>query len=549
MKKIIIFIFIILLNNSICNASPLSEIIKEKYHKYDLIHYNLNLDIDNKNHKIYADVEIYFKAKYDNLKSVYFLFNTDFNVISVSRNENLLKSSFQNLLSPMGALRVVLDEPLKINEECILKIKYIIEFKSKGLLGAVSYIDGEGAELHPTGLWFPTMANEECTFNLIITAPGGQITIGTGELIGMKNIKKENQNQNFVEYKYEIKNPISPWAMTVGEHKYKKFSYEHKEYIFEIYVFEEQEKFVNEILKDMKFVFDFYENKFGKYPIKKYIFLTKKEGSGLSAFYHIELNENIVENINAKDENAKLIWYRVLFHETGHLWAPSSDIMGNYSWLCEGLTEYLFFLAYCERFGKENGKKILERWRNIYLNEIEKKGESPIIKTDLLTPGHFGVVYNKGAYVFHMLHYILGDEKFYELIRNFSSKWKWKNALLSDFKNTFQEVVKEDLDWFFKDWLESTKKLNYAISNVKSIKEKDGYNTTFTISNLGEINMPIDIEILIETKKGKEIKKVKLLDKTQNISFKTKDEITTITIDPNYWLLDINRENNVSFSN
>lgn len=543
MKKFIIFIFIILLNNSTSDAGFLSEMIKEKYHKYDLIHYNLNLDIDNKNHKIYADAEIHFKTKYDNLKSVYFLFNADFNVISVNRNEKLLKFSFQSLLSPMGALRVVLDEPLKINEECLLKIKYIIEFKSPQILGAKSYIDEEGAELSPTGLWFPMMVDEECTFALTIIAPEDKITIGTGELIEIKNIKKD-QDSNFVQYKYEIKKPISLWAMSICEHKYKKFSFKHKEYVFEIYVFEKQEKYVDEILKDMKFVFDFYENKFGKFPIKKYKIITKKEGSGLSAFYHIELNENIVENINAKDENAKLIWYRVLYHETGHLWAPSSDIMGNYSWLCEGLTEYLFFLAYQERFGKENGKKILERWQKIYLDEIQKKGESPIIKTDLLTPGHFGVVYNKGAYVFHMLHYILGDEKFYELIRNFSSKWKWKNASFSDFKNSLQEVVKEDLDWFFKDWIESTKKLDYAISDVKSIKEKDGYTTTVTVSNLGEISMPVDVEILIETKKEKEIKKVKLLDKTQNISFNTKEKISSITIDPNYWLLDVDRENN-----
>ena len=63
------------------------------------------------------------------------------------------------------------------------------------------------------------------------------------------------------------------------------------------------------------------------------------------------------------------------------------------------------------------------------------------------------------------------------------------------FINSFEEYVDQDLDWFFDPWLHTTRKLDYAISNFKTTKNKeDSWDVELVINNLGNRFMPIKIK-------------------------------------------------------
>lgn len=524
-------------------ASLLSDLIRSRYHRYDILHEGLQFSIDNKSRKIHAGATVQLKAG-KKLKSVYFLLNMDFEVESVSRSGVPLHFSKQPVFSPLGLLRVVLDKPLEKGESVTLSIHYVIQFKTASSFLPKSFVNEGGVELRGMSLWFPTMLDEECTFRLAVVVPDGEIPVGTGELLGIKKITGKRSPPKFL-YEYEVPNPLMPWVMSLYAHRYEKFWQPHGNYRFEVYVFKDQKKYVSRIFKDMAFVFDFYEKLFGPFPAKRHVLLAKKESGAFASYYHIDLSRKEIQALDAKDESMKLLWYRALFHETGHLWSAAHGPLEGNAWLSEGLAEYLFYLAYARRFGEEKAARILKRWHRIYLATIKKNREVSLSHANTSTPVFFGVVYNKGAYVFHMLHGMLGDKAFYEMVRKFSMGFKWRMATLSDFKSAAADDVKNSVNAYLMDWVESAKRLDYGISGIQLEKDKKGYAVTLTVINRGEIFFPGPVELLIEMKKKKEKVKINIKQKKEVFSFHIKHKVTRVELDPGWHVLDVHRENNI----
>lgn len=540
--KFTYFLLCLLVHSSCARADLLSDILRSRYHNYGILHEGLQLSIDNVNSKINAAVTVQLKAN-KKLKSVYFLLNTDFEVESVFRDGNSLKFSKLPILSPVGLLRVVLDKPLEKDEGVTFVVRYVIQFKTAWSFLPKSFVDGEGAELRGMSLWFPTMLDEENTFRLAVVAPEGEIPVATGELLGVQKIEEGQETLKFL-YEYEVSSPLMPWVMSFYAHHYAKFSRPHGKRVFDIYVFKDQKKYVPRIFKDMTFVFDFYEKLFGAFPVKRYVLLEKKENGAYASYYHIDISRNEMQSMDKKEESKKLLWYRALFHETGHLWTAANSSRDGNAWLSEGLAEYLFYLAYEKRFGTGKAERILKQWQRIYVAMLKGNKETSIAQTNAASPLFFGVVYNKGAYVFHMLRGLIGDKAFYEMIRKFSLRFKWRMAAFSDFKAAAGDDVKNAVGVFLKDWVESAKRLDYALSDVQLKKEEKGYALTITIINRGEIFYSGHVELLIEMKKKREKVKVNIKQKKEVFSFHVKDKVTRIELDPGWSVLDVHRENN-----
>ena len=106
--------------------------------------------------------------------------------------------------------------------------------------------------------------------------------------------------------------------------------------------------------------------------------------------------------------------------------------------------------------------------------------------------GSYTHVYGKTATMLYNLQYVLGDELFLAAIQNYFNTWKIAHPYLNDFRNSIINFTKVDLNWFFDQWLDTNKDLDYAIKNVKKLE-----NDTFAITVIrkGEMEMPIDLTI------------------------------------------------------
>jgi len=106
--------------------------------------------------------------------------------------------------------------------------------------------------------------------------------------------------------------------------------------------------------------------------------------------------------------------------------------------------------------------------------------------------GGYTHVYWKTATMLYNLQYVLGEDLFLAAMKNYFNTWKMAHPYLHDFRNSIIQFTKVDLNWFFDQWLDTNKDLDYAIGKVQKLE-----NDTFEISVIrkGEMEMPIDLTI------------------------------------------------------
>lgn len=112
-----------------------------------------------------------------------------------------------------------------------------------------------------------------------------------------------------------------------------------------------------------------------------------------------------------------------------------------------------------------------------------------ITPTHYLDPGiYFYLNYAKGEQALRMLEMELGPELFKTCLLTFIERWKYKHPTALDFFNTFSDVSKRDLDWYWMAWY-------YQVGGIpdlaiKSVTKKDN-RFTVIVENKGQLPLPV----------------------------------------------------------
>ena len=64
---------------------------------------------------------------------------------------------------------------------------------------------------------------------------------------------------------------------------------------------------------------------------------------------------------------------------------------------------------------------------------------------------------------------------FDEAMLHYFEKWKFCHPYPQDFRNTIIAYTKSDLNWFFDQWIETTKSIDYAVSGIKKTDKSGNY--------------------------------------------------------------------------
>ncbi len=107
--------------------------------------------------------------------------------------------------------------------------------------------------------------------------------------------------------------------------------------------------------------------------------------------------------------------------------------------------------------------------------------------------GGYGHVYFKTGVMLYNLQYVLGEELFLHAMKNYFNTWKMCHPYPEDFRQSIISYTKVDLNWFFDQWLETTKKIDYGI---KSVKKNDEGNYDIVFYRKGRMQMPVDFIVV-----------------------------------------------------
>ncbi len=154
---------------------------------------------------------------------------------------------------------------------------------------------------------------------------------------------------------------------------------------------------------------------------------------------------------------------------------------------------------YIERF-TEPIRIVDDQIYTSYYNNTVTKNEEVTLNTHgddynggIRHGGGYGQSYTKTAAMLKNLEYVLGRALFDKAMQAYFKQWKFAHPYPEDFRNSIIQYTGVDLNWFFDQWLETTKTIDYKIGKIKH-KKNDVYEITF--KRKGSMQMPIDFVVI-----------------------------------------------------
>ncbi|PJJ84897.1 M1 family metallopeptidase [Mucilaginibacter auburnensis] len=241
--------------------------------------------------------------------------------------------------------------------------------------------------------------------------------------------------------------------------------------------------------------------------------------------------------------------WNVTNHEFGHNWFPM--IVGSnerkYAWMDEGFNTFINSVD-----TKEFNKGEYYQKEDVHKQAPGMFGEDaePIMSLpDVIQEGYLGnAAYNKPALGLTILReQILGKERFDYAFTTYIKRWAFKHPTPWDFFHTMDNAAGEDLSWFWNQWFMTTWKLDQGIKEVNYIEDKPAKGALVTVENLGEMALPITVEIVEENGKTGIVKlpaEIWQRGGEWTFLYPSTQKIKIITVDPDHVLPDVNPNNN-----
>ncbi|MDZ4846094.1 MAG: M1 family metallopeptidase [Chitinophagales bacterium] len=194
--------------------------------------------------------------------------------------------------------------------------------------------------------------------------------------------------------------------------------------------------------------------------------------------------------------------HATIAHEVGHNWFYG--IIGSNetyrAFLDEGFTQFIETRALEKLKGKyvpmspqksKYKKKFKEQvdYRTTYVYwgylADATKNEDAFLNTHsdgfhgaIRQGGGYRHVYMKTATMLYNLQYVLGDSLFTQAMLHYFNQWKFCHPYPEDFRNSIIQFTGVDLNWFFDQWLETVKNVDYRVMKVKRAKTVNSPQST-----------------------------------------------------------------------
>ena len=229
--------------------------------------------------------------------------------------------------------------------------------------------------------------------------------------------------------------------------------------------------------------FLFMNEHFGTYPWPQYSFVQGGDGG---------MEYPMLTLITGKRRLGSLVGVSV--HESVHSWyyGVLASNEGRFAWMDEGFTEYASSEVMQELFGGDDDPHAssITGYRGLVASG---KQEAPSIHADhFKTNAAYGATaYSFGELLVHQLGAVVGEKTIDAGMLRYFDACKFKHPAPIDFERVMEKQSGLELDWYFDEWINTTRQLDYGIREVLQV----GTELRITLENNGDQLMPVDLEI------------------------------------------------------
>ena len=210
---------------------------------------------------------------------------------------------------------------------------------------------------------------------------------------------------------------------------------------------------VRRIFRDTPDMLDFFESRAGvRYPGPTYTQVLAAGGVEQEMDSFTALKESYGKSVLANEQDQ---WLAA--HEFAHQWWGNMVTCRdwNHFWLNEGIATFIA-AAYLEhRFGRDVYLRQIESYRANYEKVKAEGKDKSLVFPDWLRPTREDriLVYDKGAYVMHLLREEMGERAFWNGLRAFTRRHFGKSVVTSDFTSAMEQAAGKSLKQFFAKWV------------------------------------------------------------------------------------------------
>lgn len=239
----------------------------------------------------------------------------------------------------------------------------------------------------------------------------------------------------------------------------------------------------NELPAYMVRSFEFMNAHYGRYPWPQYSFVQGGDGG---------MEYPMLTLITGERRLGSLVGVSV--HESVHSWyyGVLASNEGRFPWMDEGFTEYagsevmqaLFPRAVDPHAGSIAGYQALVK---------SGRHEPPSIHADhFLTNKAYGATaYSFGELFVHQLGAVVGEKELKEGLHRYYDVCAFTHPEPIDFERVLEKATGLELDWYFDEWINTTRTLDLGIRSVKGI----GDSTVIEMERIGDQLMPVDLKV------------------------------------------------------
>lgn len=183
----------------------------------------------------------------------------------------------------------------------------------------------------------------------------------------------------------------------------------------------------------------------------------------------------------------------VTVHELAHMWYQTwlATNESQYSWMDEGFTVYVQNYTMNHLFNRETDHPHLRNYMS-YFRASRSGLEEPLNQQSdrYRTNFAFSVAsYNKGVVFLHQLEYIIGKDAMERTMKRYFEEWGGRHPNPNDFKRIAEIESGLILGWYFEEFGNTTRKIDYAISDISHSDDE----ITIMLERKEDMFMPLDI--------------------------------------------------------
>ncbi len=371
--------------------------------------------------------------------------------------------------------------------------------------------------------WLPTIDHpyDKATGEFIVTAPSKYQVVANGALEEQIDL---GGGRRATHWNQRV--PIATWLYNIGAAEFDSRHFGVASAIpLESWLYhQDREAGIATLEEPLRRAIEFFSTEIGPYPYQKLAGVEAPIQGGMEHASEIFFGEQAFTGRPADG---------LVAHETAHQWFGDSVTEKDWDdvWLSEGFATYFALLATEHYQGREAFLTGLRRARVQVLATERRMPGVAVVQAKPWKGIPNQIVYQKGAWVLHLLRGEIGTEKFWAGIREYYRRYRDGNASTADFRRVMEEISGRDLGWFFEQWVYRAG--SPAVDGTWRY-DAAGRQVVIDLSQKqpGEAyQMPLEVAI------DGAIRKIGMTQKRQTFVIRAEHEPAKVELDPNTWML------------